>query len=227
MKLKFIFFLAFFPSFLNAQFLNNGIIIGEGVRIRSTGSAKGTEISKVHGMRSVEILQEGDKWDALGKEDMCERHKWVKVKWEGDSTGWVYGKYVYFDNLNKKEGTPKFVFNLGNIDYRLSTFQNYTYPIADEEGITGCGYMYLVMIKPIGSNQYVKINDAMSKKDQSYMVLEDDDGINEQITKVRVENEQIIVEVEIGHQDGSASSVYKLRLINGQFNVVSYKSTER
>jgi Bacterial SH3 domain len=215
-----------FPLFAFAQTAELGLVIGDGVRVRSKPTVKSKEIGKFSGIHAVTILQEWVEWDNLGKKDLCDKHKWVKVKWEGDSTGWVYGKYVYFDNRIKIEGAPKFIFNLNNTNYHLTTFQNYTYPIADEEGITGCGYMYQVMITKEGTNNYVQIKDVISKKNETHMVLEDDDGINEQIRMVKLENEQIIVEVNIGHQDGSASAIYTIRYLNGQFNVVGYESTE-
>src|SRR5436309_1250113 len=99
MKALSVFILLQFPLVAMTQTSTyKALIIGDGVRIRDQGNAKGTEVSKVHGQREVTIIEEGKKRDGLGKTDNCESYPWIKVKWEGDSTGWIYGKYVYYND---------------------------------------------------------------------------------------------------------------------------------
>lgn len=35
----------------------------------------------------VTILEESTEWDDLGEGGICDKHKWIKVKWTGDSIG--------------------------------------------------------------------------------------------------------------------------------------------
>ncbi len=227
MKIKFIFLCLLFPCMLTAQSTEyKSFIVGEGVRIRSEGSAKGKEISKVHGIRQVKIVEEGGKWDDLEKNNMCDRHKWVKVKWAGDSTGWVYGKYAYFDDREGGELYEKTTFIYHNISYEIAAYRNYGYPVGDEEGLTGCSYSYLVFIKTAESNKYYQVKDVMSKENETNMILYSNDGIGEQISKVTIEGDQIIVHVDISYQEGGANATYNLRFLNGEFKVVAYNKTE-
>src|SRR5687767_8174403 len=130
------FFLFFLFHTLNAQ--NVGLIIGNAVRIRSDANIKSKEVSKVYNMREVDILEESDKWDALGKEDMCSRYKWVKVKWHPDSVGWVYGQYCFKNEEISGLATDKTRIEFNGSTYWVQLYQNYEYPTADEDGLTDC-----------------------------------------------------------------------------------------
>ncbi len=215
-----------FMGILTAQ-STAGLIIGEGVRIRTEGSAKGKEVSKVYGMRSVEIVEVSEKWDDLGKkDDMCQRHKWVKIKWAGDSTGWVYGKYCYQNDGSSCLLTKETSFLLKNVAYQLMIFQNYEYPVGDEQGLTGCNNTYKIMIYEVSSKNYYLIKDSKSKETESLMVFYSNMGQGENIKKISVQEDKIIIDVFINYQEGSATSAYTIEKNGGVFQVSNYQLSE-
>lgn len=199
-----------------------GLIVGDAVRIRSSASVKGKEISKVYGQRKVEIIQESDKWDDLGKKDeMCSKHKWVKVKWDGDSTGWVYGQFIYEIDPHENAQKP-FMFNQQT--YQVVSVKNYNYPPMDEEGLTACTWWYRIYIKDAQGN-YSPVYDVKSKENFNIMTLESSDGAVESITSVNVDHNKIIITVEIGYQEGGATAVYTITRNDEKFSVSDYSIT--
>jgi hypothetical protein len=205
---------------------NAGLIIGEGVRIRTQPTIKSKEISKVFGMRLVSIVEEGEKWDALGETDQCEQHTWVKVKWEGDSTGWVYGKYCF-----KRNDARCLVNSNNNVlwmgkNYTVCIFANYQYPIANADGITGCGDVLKLMIYDPATLQYYPVKDTVSKKNQSTLVLYDSDGIAERIQQISIKNNQLMLDVDIGYQEGMRTAIYAIKKTGNGFEVVEYNQSD-
>lgn len=201
------------------------LIIGEGVRIRSDATAKGKEKSKVYGNRQVEIIEVGKTLDGLGKDDMCEKYPWIKVNWQSDSTGWVYGKYVYYNDTDESYITKESTFTFQSKNYQLLLYRNYGYPPGDENGLTGCAYTFLVYIYDISSNKYYQVKDNKSKKDQINMVLYSNDGIGERVSEVKGVDNAIHIFIDISYQDGGAEAFYILNFRDGSFNVTDYSVT--
>lgn len=228
MKKNLLIIFLFITSFIYAQ-KPAAFIVGDGVRIRNAGNTKSEEISKVNGIRKVEIIQESKKWDDLGKkEDICNKHKWVKIKWEGDSSGWVYGKYCYQSTGTTGFSTNKTGFHLNGSSYVVQLYKNFEYPVADEEGITGCNNSYRVYFYNETNNQFFVIKDDFSKKqyNEKNMVLYSSDGISESIADLKVIGDKIIIYVTVGHQDGTGKSTYTIVQNNGEFMVTEYLNEE-
>jgi hypothetical protein len=203
-----------------AQSTHPGLIVGDAVRIRESGSAKAKEISKVYGSRNVEIVEESKSWDDLGKkDDMCARHKWVKVKWQGDSTGWVYGKYILEANPDKNVLLD---FSFKETKYKLVLFKNYSYPVGDDEGLTGCIWWYKVYFWNIDADSYLPVYDNLSKKEFTTMTLESSDGAYEVIKSMHSDNKKIYVKTEIGFQEGGAEADYIIEWKKDRFEVTSF-----
>lgn len=207
---------------------NIGLIIGDAVRIRSEANVKAKEVSKVYNMREVEILEVSEKWDDLGKKEMCSRYKWVKIKWEGDSTGWVYGKYCFKNEASSGLLTKDTQFQFYGTSCQIQIYQNYEYPVGDEEGLTGCNNTLRVYIYDEKTSNYYSINDSFSKKEEgeTKMVFYSNDALGEAIDGIKVEGEKIKVNVQIGYQSGGASAVYTIIYKNGVFSVASYTKSE-
>jgi len=205
-----------------------GLIIGDGVRIRSEGNASSKEVSKFHGMHQVEILEVSSTWDDLGKNEMCSRYKWVKIKWEGDSVGWVYGKYCYRNNGISCFTTKKTRFEFSGGLYHIMALANYEYPVADEDGLTGCNNTYKIFLYEEKTSSYYSINDAYSKKEngETTMVLYSNEGIGENISKIEVQSDKIIVYVDITYQEGKSNAIYSIQSKNGGFKVSGYVKAE-
>jgi hypothetical protein len=205
---------------------NTGLIIGEGVRTRTKPTTKSKEISKVYGMRLVTIVEEGEKWDALGETDPCEQHTWVKVTWEGDSTGWVYGKFCFKrDDARCLRNSENNILWMGK-NYAICIFANYQYPIANADGITGCGDELRLMLYDQATNTYYPVKDTLSKENQSTLVLYDSDGIAERIQQISVKNNQLILDLDIGYQEGMRTAVYTIKKTGNGFEVVSYMQSD-
>lgn len=228
MRTKFIFILLILPVIAMAQTSTyKAIIIGDGVRIRDQGNAKGTEVSKVHGKREVTIIEEGKKRDGLGKTDDCESYPWIKVKWAGDSTGWVYGKYIYYNDQGgiQNDGGGDFLFQKKT--YKILTYRNYSFPVADDNGLTGCGLDYHVVLFCNENKKYYLIKDSKSKEGYTYMSLKNDDSGGEAIYSTKGEDDgSITFFVTISYQMGGAEATYSIKYIGGSFTVTEYSKSE-
>ena len=228
MRSLFFFLMLLFPLIASAQTIKyKAIIIGEGVRIRSEGSAKGKEISKVYGKREVTIMEESRKRDDLGKKNDCESYPWIKVKWEGDSTGWVFGKYIYYNDqggvLNDGGGD----FLLQKRIYKILTYRNYSYPVADDNGLTGCGLFYYVVLYCAETKKYHLIKDTKSKEGFTYMSLFNDDSGGEAIYMNKGEDDgSMRFFVTISYQMGGAEAYYIFKYSGGTFIVTEYNKSE-
>lgn len=207
---------------------NVGLIVGNGVRIRCDANVKSKEVSKVYGLKDVTILEETDNWDDLGKNEMCSRYKWVKVKWHPDSIGWVYGKYCFKNDGTSGLQTNKTRFEFNGSSYQLQIYENYEYPVGDEEGLTGCNNTYHIYLYEEKTSNYYPIADPYSKKSygETSMVFYSNEGVGESIKEIKTSGNKIMINTFIGYQEGNAEADYVIQWINDQFEVTSYKKGE-
>ncbi len=205
-----------------------GFLFGDGVRIRSTGSTKGKEVSKLYGLYEVLILEVSSQPDGLGKTDNpCEMFPWVKIKWHPDSTGWVYGKYIYHESEENtiKEGLS---FDVGGDQCTLKAVLNYGAPSSDEnEGLTGCDQEYLILVFNPGDLSFTPIKDSKSKEGETYMKLFSGEGGGEQITATDNENSNIVLYTQIYLQDGGSQGVYTIKRTGSKYEVINYQKNQQ
>lgn len=206
---------------------NNGFIIGENVNIRETGNVKGNLVKKVNGNQKVEIIQLSENRDGLGNTDRCEMYPWVKVKWSSDSTGWVYGKYIYQINETGNFIKPGVVLNIKNEYYKFGYAVNYSYPSIDSEGLTDCIPEHFLVMYNANDKSYFLIENDVIENGYKFVNLFSNYGIDEKLTDAKSENEKYYLRISQNYQEGcSFRIIYIQKTGKDKFKVSSYFQSE-
>jgi hypothetical protein len=105
----------------------DGVIVSDGVRVRSKPDLSGSVIGKLNIGSSVKALAKSDQPVALSGEK--EKYWWFKIGFGKNSEGWVYGAFLFLavDNPNASPVT----FTLPVAWFTLSYFRDTLY---DEQG---------------------------------------------------------------------------------------------
>lgn len=111
--MRFLFLLLLLSSRLQAQtpreplaFPHDGIILGEGVKVRSEPSTKGVIITELPFGSYVRVLRQSEQSQQIGQNPL--KFFWANVETADGKQGWVYGRYV---NAVKPMNKDKCVFN--------------------------------------------------------------------------------------------------------------------
>jgi hypothetical protein len=75
----------------------NAIIVGEGVRLRTSPDVKAEVVEKLNTGILLKIIKRGDKKVHLGQLNVCDPDGfyWYEVMEAGGKRGWVYGEFLY------------------------------------------------------------------------------------------------------------------------------------
>jgi hypothetical protein len=212
--------------FLHSQTNPAGLIICKQTEIRTEPFSKGSVTCKVKGIKQVEVIEVTKEVDGKGKKSRCKTFPWVKVKWAGDSTGWVSGKYLYDSQTDEDFITPASTFTFRNKNYQLLVFLNYGYPPWDAEGETGCSFFLYTFIYDLETQKYYPVIDPLSQKKEIYMDIRYEYTWMEKIEAIRSDSTSIYIDIAIryrGDYKGGRSHVsYTLQWTGNAFQVASY-----
>jgi hypothetical protein len=179
----------------------------------------------------VEILDTTKVKYSIGMaEDFCSLYPMIKVQNKSGKTGWLFGKYVF--RIGEKY-EPKHMINSSE-DIK---FQNHTYNIHygknfglgsfSSEGITGCEEFYPIILFNKERQTYHIIKNVKSPITIfPYTILNDDNVVGEEITKVKTTSDRIILSIKCTYQEGGGSYDYAIKKIGDEFSGESYNYQE-
>lgn len=191
-------------------FAQDAVIIGTSVRVRSAPDINSDEVAKVNTGDAGAIEEVGTEWKALSGDDYCEKHPWVKVKFLNGVTGWVYGSFVYkiFEAGNDMFPGEKVWVDFKEFELRLC--QNFSNPVADENGLTGCTEFYpLVLFVPNqnGLNFLEIVNHPHPESPVfQYWNLASDEGRGDRIVSTEQRDRKVFTaQIQVSYQEGCGS----------------------
>ena len=105
----------------------DGVIVSDGVRVRSKPDLSGSVLGKLNIGSFVKALAKSDQPVALSGEK--EKYWWFKIGFGNNSEGWVYGAFLFLA-VDNPDASP-ITFNLPGAWFTLSYFRDTVY---DEQG---------------------------------------------------------------------------------------------
>ena len=202
-----------------------GVIFGQGVRIRKEPSLASPELAKVSTGEKLEILEVAPTLMMLpGQTDtQCYSFPMIRVRTASGQSGWIFGKYVYAFVENYK-GIPAALgtFTCGTGTYRLQACRNYGVGAwAEPDGLTGCDELYPVVLIEVSSGRVYPVSFDDPNKNYmklAYWNLENDEGGYEEIERIQAGADQISIWIKDELMDGCRRFRLDLRLVNGKWS---------
>jgi hypothetical protein len=153
------------------------------------------------GFEKVAILEISKKmYNQEYVSDDCKKANFVKIKYNNKECV-VFGNEIF--EINEKQ---HFLFQNPNGD-KMSIFPvtNFEMGAADGDGLTGCDDYSVLIINNITKNTFHPIKGSNNRN----VTLLHDDGSDEEIYRILVEKDTIVIGVKAFYQEGG--SVYKLK----------------
>ena len=183
-------------------FKSQGIFLAGEVRIFDI-SFKGIKKININEITPVEIIEKSKKMYFLNTDsNYCLKANFVKVKYNNTELI-VSGLDIY--ELNKKQ---KYPFQIGiNNKYVLYVVSNFKMGVTDEDGVTECDENKILVLNRLKDNYFSLIENTYNEnvhKDKSskYFVLNNDEICGEEVYKVSVQNDIIIIGIKAICQEG-------------------------
>jgi hypothetical protein len=199
-----------FPLHAQSQKEERGLMISEGLGLYSAPYLGSDKIEDLPAFKPMTIIEVGQTWNIIDgpKDDICSKSPWIKIKAPSGKTGWVFGSWILkiCSDDRKISGVEKEKVKFQDKDYQLTILNNYTYPIADENGLTGCPQIYMIALYTKNFEQVLLFEaDWDQSAGNMYCCLSDDDGGTEKIAGIETKENQIILHIEAGYQEDSAT----------------------
>ena len=128
---------------------------------------------------------------------------WYKIETPQGISGWVYGKHI-FKFITDMEGGPHYVlmgkkFYINSKDYYFGIARDVSYPVKDENGLSGCNdYFFPFFFTPDDDKIYpIKFNLELSNEKEKMPVLEDTEWLTLENSNNVID---VIEDIEIGNQ---------------------------
>lgn len=194
----------------------DGIITGNGVRIRGEASTKGKVVGQLVFGDRVQVLKQSNNAVALSEATDCNKFYWYSVNTQEGLTGWVYGKFLSMlggshrveDAKNKM---PELKQKSWSVDGKTLKFE---YGIqlespSDEE--IPCGQTYVPFFYEKGRDQSLLIK--MQQGGYLELNLGDEGGYEQtmEIKKTFEHNAQLVMRVNTYMQDAMDIHFFYLR----------------
>lgn len=160
----------------------------------------------------VQILEKSTKmYNIQGETDNCEKAFFLKIKYQ-DKDYIVFGQDVYEINKLQKISTQ----NEKQEKLTLFPITNFEMGASDEDGLTGCDdYSLLVLLNEKVNHytlmKYPNNEDIHGSATNKYASLFHDDGSEEKIYKLTVNQDTLVIGITATYQEGG--SVFNLKAI--------------
>lgn len=202
----------------------NAIVVGEGVRLRSTSDTRSEVIEKLNTGTLLKIVKPGDRKVVLGKPDECnpDGYFWYEVIESGGKRGWIYGEFMYqlivkgrndgeLDNVQKKILGAQFNFGAGQYSFGFASAGRRA--VRYEDGDPKCveylipflylnaeGSVYPLKFVPNSKNQ-LYMPDLT--KEKGYFRFTRDGAFDDKLIAYRMEKDilQLTLARDLGEED--------------------------
>jgi len=173
-----------------------------------------TEKLKIDKITLVQILEKSTKmYNIEGQMDNCEKAYFIKIKYQGKNYI-VFGQDVF--EINKEQ---KFsIQNENNEKLTLFPITNFEMGASDEDGLTDCDDYSLLILHNGKSNQYSLMKypnneDLRGLNTYKYAVIYHDDGGEDKIYKLSIQQDTLVVGIKSIYQEGGAVFNLKAKLL--------------
>ena len=194
------------------KYVADGMFLRGKVRLFDN-DLKMTEKLDINKITLVQIIEKSTKmYNVGGQTDNCEKADFIKVKYLG-KVYTVFGQDVYEINNQEKFSVQ----NEKNEKLTLFPITNFEMGAGDDDGLTGCDdYSLLVLLnenkKQYSLLKYPDNEDIRGANAYKYAVIYHDDGGDDKIYKLSIQQDTLVVGIKSIYQEGGAVFNLKIKL---------------